>query len=161
MGNIKSRLVLECNDADVFIEFCKFIHAFTKDVECLYFINKNYIIYKNNKKRYKSQVIFKLEKFKSLIFIWKTLCSWNKISDKNIIFQLLANIKNQRFMEFNNDVVTLDTEKKPEKFDMYFEVSKYQSEHSEFHNKNNNKNNNEKYNQNNNDDVENNDSYIL
>lgn len=120
MGNIKSRLILECTDENIFLEFCKFIHAFTNDVECLYFINKNYIIYKNNEKIFKSQVIFKLQKFSSLTFIWKTLCSWNKISDKNITFQLLANIKNERFMEFNNDVITLDTEKKPKNFDKYF-----------------------------------------
>ena len=86
MGNINSRLVLECSDDNIFIEFCKFIHAFTKDVECLYFVNKNYIIYKNNEKLYKTQVIFRLQKFSSLVFIWKTLCSWSKISNKNINF---------------------------------------------------------------------------
>lgn len=155
MGNIKSRLVLICQDGDVFLEFCKFINTFTTDVECLYFVNKNFIIYNNNEKLYKSQVIFKLKKFSSLIFIWKTLCSWNKISDKNITFQLIANIKNERFMEYNNDVITLDTENKPENFDDYFEVSKYQSEHSEFYKKYYNQNNNEKYyNQNNYDSIE-------
>lgn len=134
MGNIKSRLVLESSEGEIFIEFCKFINAFTNDVECLYFINKNYIIYKNNEKIYKSQVIFQLKKFSSLTFIWKTLSSWNKISDKNITFQLLANIKNQRFMEFNNDTITLDTETKPKNFDKYFEHSEYQSKHVEFYN---------------------------
>ena len=133
MGNIKSRLVLECSEENIFLEFCKFINAFTNDVECLHFINKNYIIYKNNEKIYKSQVIFRLQKFSSLTFIWKTLCSWNKISNKNITFQLLANIKNERFMEFNNDVITLDTEKKPENFDKYFTNSVYQSKHVEFY----------------------------
>ena len=140
MGNIKSRLVLECSDDNIFIEFCKFIHAFTKDVECLYFVNKNYIIYKNNEKLYKSQVIFRLQKFSSLVFIWKTLCSWSKISHKNINFQLLANIKNERFMEFNNDVITLDTYKKPKNFDLYFKHSKYQSKHVEFYNIHHNEN---------------------
>jgi hypothetical protein len=134
MGNIKSRLVLECSDDNIFIEFCKFIHAFTQDVECLYFVNKNHIIYKNNEKLYKSQVIFRLQKFSSLIFIWKTLCSWSKISDKNITFQLLANIKNKRFIEYNNDTITLDVYKKPENFDLYFKNSKYQSKHVEFYN---------------------------
>jgi hypothetical protein len=125
MGNIKSRLVLECSDDNIFLEFCKFIHTFAKDVNCLHFVNKNYIIYKKNEKLYKSQVIFQLEKFSSLIFIWKTLCSWNKISNKNITFQLLANIKNKRFMEFNNDNITLDTYTKPEDFNKYFQHSKY------------------------------------
>jgi hypothetical protein len=140
MGNIKSRLVLECSEENIFLEFCKFINAFTNDVECLHFVNKNYIIYKNNEKIYKSQVIFRLQKFSSLIFIWKTLCSWNKISDKNITFQLLANIKNERFMEFNNDVITLDTHKKPKNFDLYFIQSKYQSKHVEFYNRHHNEN---------------------
>ena len=134
MGNIKSRLVLECPEENIFLEFCKFINAFTKDVECLHFVNKNYIIYKNNEKIYKSQVIFRLQKFSSLIFIWKTLCSWNKISNKNITFQLLANVRNQRFMEFNNDNITLDTDTKPKDFNKYFQHSKYQSEHVEFYN---------------------------
>jgi hypothetical protein len=137
MGNIKSRLVLECSEENIFLEFCKFINAFTNDVECLHFVNKNYIIYKNNEKIYKSQVIFRLQKFSSLIFIWKTLCSWNKISDKNITFQVLANIKNQRFMEFNNNVITLDTETKPKNFDKYFESSVYQSKHVDFYNEKN------------------------
>jgi hypothetical protein len=144
-SNIKSRLVLECPDDTIFLEFCKFINAFTKDVECLYFVNKNYIIYKNNEQLYKSQVIFRLKKFSSLIFIWKTLCSWNNISDKNITFQLLADIKNQRFMEFNNDVITLDVETKPENFDKYFEHSTYQSEHVGFSDKHHNKNENDDY----------------
>lgn len=134
MGNIKSRLVLECSEENIFLEFCKFIHAFAKDVDCLHFVNKNHIIYNNNEKIYKSQVIFRIQKISSLTFIWKTLCSWNKISDKNITFQLLANIKNQRFMEFNNDTITLDTETKPKNFDKYFEHSEYQSKHVEFYN---------------------------
>ena len=124
MGNIKSRLVLESSKDEIFIEFCKFIHAFAKDVDCLHFVNKIHIIYNNKEKIYKSQVIFKLKKFSSLTFIWKTLCSWNKISDKNITFQLLANINNQRFMEFNNNTIMLDTETKPKNFDKYFEHSK-------------------------------------
>jgi hypothetical protein len=112
---------MECQKDDLFIEFCKFIHAFTKDVNCIYFVNKNYII--NNNNCYKSKVVFLIKKFKSLIFIWKTLCSWNKITDNRITFQIHANINNQRFMEFNNDVITLDTEKKPKNFDKYFTVS--------------------------------------
>ena len=118
-----------------FLEFCKFIHAFAKDVNCLHFVNKNHIIYKKNKKLYKSQVIFQLKRFSSLTFIWKTLCSWNRISNKNITFQLLANVRNQRFMEFNNDNITLDTDAKPEDFDKYFQHSKYQSKHVEFYNR--------------------------
>ena len=144
MGNIKSRLVLICPDDDIFLEFCKFIHIFATDVECVYFVNKNYIIYKNNEKLYKSQVIFKLKKFSSLMFIWKTLCSWNKISNKNITFQLIANVKNNRFMEFNNDTITMDTENKPDKFDLYFKEATYQSEHCEFHNKYHNECDNKK-----------------
>jgi hypothetical protein len=132
MGNnfTKSRLVMECPKEELFAEFCKFIHAFTKDVDCLYFINKNYMDYSNTKKCYESQVIFKLKKFKSLIFIWKTLCSWNKLTDNQIKFQLLANIQNHRFMEFNNDIVTLDTGEKPEHFDSYFAIPKYKNKHT-------------------------------
>ena len=90
MGNIKSRLVLECSDDNIFIEFCKFIHTFTKDVECLYFVNKNYIIYKNNEKLYKSQVIFRLQKILSLFFI---LVALNLNIIKKYVGEVVSDLK--------------------------------------------------------------------
>lgn len=128
MGNnhpkIKAVLILETDKEDLFDTLCKYIHEFTNDVECLYFVNKNYILTRSSfhGKIYKSYVKFNINKFKSLIFIWKTLCTWKKVSDKYINFEIYGERKNLSYLEFRNDNFNrYDYSRKPSHIKFYFE----------------------------------------
>lgn len=124
MGKIKAILILESEQEGLFFEFCKYIHSITKDVDCVYNVNKS-INKRNNNLNitlYRSIAYFKIKKFKTLVIIWKTLKTWNVLAPKPIFFNILAIRKNISYLEFKNDNFErydYHTEK-PRHFDMYF-----------------------------------------
>jgi len=125
MGKIKAILILESEIKDVFFEFCKYIHSITKNVECVYNINKEHTHIRSNIniKIYRSTAYFKIKKFKTLVLIWKTLKSWNILSPKSILFHIFAIRKNLSYLEFKNDNFeryNYNKTDKPQYFDMYF-----------------------------------------
>ena len=125
MGKIKTILILDSNIEPLFFEFCKYIHSITKDVECVYNVNKEYIHIRNNMnvKKYKSIAYFRIKKFKTLVLIWKTLKSWNSLAPTPITFNILAIRKNISYLEFKNDNFeryNYNKDDKPRHFDMYF-----------------------------------------
>ena len=122
-GRIKSILILESEMDDTFSEFCKLVRSITKDVECLYNVNKESLIIRSNIniKIYRSTAYFKIKKFKTLILIWKILNCWGNISGTKMSFHILAIRKGVSYLEFDNDnFERYPYNKKPSHFDFHF-----------------------------------------
>ena len=125
MGKMKVILILESGIEDLFFEFCKYIHSITKDVDCVYNLNKSNMHIRNNinVKIYRSTAYFKIKKFKTLVLIWKTLKTWNLLAPSPITFNILAIRKNISYLEFKNDNFeryNYTEDDKPKYFNMYF-----------------------------------------
>ena len=125
MVRIKVILILESEIEELFLNFCNYIHSITKDVECIYNVNKNYISLRNNLNIQKNRSIayFKIKKFKTLVLLWKTLKTWSNLASTPIFFNILAIRKNVSYLEFKNDQFErydYNKDTKPLYFNIYF-----------------------------------------